>query len=105
MRELLRSLTKISDEYREKYMKIKFNSGDQLPLNKMKEIPSMIIVGKAVFHKRNKYRPQVFLNKCLYWLWIIAKCDIMIELAFLKELMLRKQANQKIAKLVITGIF
>ena len=66
MRELLRSLTKISDEYREKYMKIKFNSGDELPLNKMKEIPSMIIVGKAVFHKRNKYRPQVFLNKCLY---------------------------------------
>ena len=40
MRELLRSLTKISDEYREKYMKIKFNSGDELPLNKMKEIHS-----------------------------------------------------------------
>ena len=43
--------------YDEKYMKIKFNSDDKLPLNKMIEIPSMIIVVGAVFHKNNKYYP------------------------------------------------
>ena len=31
-------------------MKIKFNSDDELPLNKTIEIPSMIIVVRAVFH-------------------------------------------------------
>ena len=36
-------------------MKIKFNSGDELPLNKTIEIPSMIIVVRAVLHKNNKY--------------------------------------------------
>ena len=47
-------------------MKIKFNSDDELPLNKMIEISSMIIVAKTVFHKNNKYYPQVFLEECLY---------------------------------------
>ena len=33
---LIRSITKNSDEYEEKYLKIKFNSNDDLPLNKTK---------------------------------------------------------------------
>ena len=36
IRDLIRSVTKNSDDYDEKYMKIKFNSDDKLlPLNKM----------------------------------------------------------------------
>ena len=34
IRDLIRSITKNSDYYDEKYMKIKFNSDDELPLNK-----------------------------------------------------------------------
>ena len=34
IRDLSRSITKNSDEYDEKYMKIKFNLDDELPLNK-----------------------------------------------------------------------
>ena len=34
IRDLIRSITKNSDDYDEKYMKIKFNSDDELPLNK-----------------------------------------------------------------------
>ena len=49
IRDLIRSITKNSDDYDEKYMKIKFNSDDELPLNKMIEIPSLIIAVKAVF--------------------------------------------------------
>ena len=47
-------------------MKIKFNSDDELPLNKAIEIPSMIITVRAVFYKNKKYYPQVFLDKCLH---------------------------------------
>ena len=40
-------------------------------LDRMIEIPSMIIVVRAVFHENNKYYPQVFLDECLYKLQII----------------------------------
>ena len=59
-------MTKNSVDYEEKYMKVKSNSNDELPLKKMIEIPSMLIVVGAVFHENNKYYPQVFLDKCLY---------------------------------------
>ena len=48
-------MTKNSDDYDEKYMKIKLNSDDELPLNKMIEIPSMITVVRAAFHENDKY--------------------------------------------------
>ena len=47
-------------------MKIKFNSDDELPLNKTIEIPTMAIVVRAVFHENNKSYQQVFLDECLY---------------------------------------
>ena len=46
--EIIRSMTKNSDDYNETYMKIKFNLDDKLPLNKMREMSSMIIVVRAV---------------------------------------------------------
>ena len=39
----MRSITKNSDNYDEKYMKIKFNWDNELPLNRTIEIPSMSI--------------------------------------------------------------
>ena len=50
MRVLIRSVAKNSDKYDENYMKIKFNSNDELPLNKTIEIRSMIIVVRTSFH-------------------------------------------------------
>ena len=44
-------------------MKIKFNSKDELLLNKTIKIPTMKIVARAVFHENNKYYPQVFLDE------------------------------------------
>ena len=66
IRDLIRSITKNSDDYDEKYIKIKFNSDDELPLNKTIEIPSITTVVRAVFHENNKYHKQVFLDECLY---------------------------------------
>ena len=44
IRDIVRSITKNSDNYDTKYIKTKFNSYDELPLNKTIEIPSIIIV-------------------------------------------------------------
>ena len=59
-------MTKNSDGYGEKYVKIEFDSDNELPLNKTIEIPTMTIVVRAVFHENNKYYPLVFLDECLY---------------------------------------
>ena len=66
IRDLVRSITKNSDEYHEKYMKIKFNLDDELHLSKTTNISSMKIVVRAVPHENSKYFPQVFLDECLY---------------------------------------
>ena len=60
-------------------MKIKFDSGDNLSLNKTVKVPIMTIVVRAVFNENKKNYPQVFTMNV---------CYIMIELMFLKELML-----------------
>ena len=49
IRDLVRSVTKKSDDYDKKYIKIKFDSDDKLPLNKTIEFPVMIIVVRATF--------------------------------------------------------
>ena len=66
IRDLISSVTKNSDDYDQTYIKIKLNSDDKLPLNKMTEIPVMVIVVRAIFYENNKYYPQVFLDECLY---------------------------------------
>ena len=68
IRDLIRSVPKHPDDYDEKYIKIKFDSDDKVPLNKTIEIPVMIIVVRAFFYENNKYYPQVFLDECLYGL-------------------------------------
>ena len=45
----------------------------------MMEIPSMIIVVRAMFDKNNKYYPNVFLDECLCKLSIIQKCYLSEE--------------------------
>ena len=63
-RDLIRSKTNNSDDYDEKYMKIRFNSNDDLCLKKTLELPNIILVVKAVFHEDNKYYLLVFLHEC-----------------------------------------
>ena len=56
--DLIRSIIKNSDNYDKRYMKIKFNSDDELRLNKTVEIPIMTIVVRVVFLEINKFYPQ-----------------------------------------------
>ena len=55
IRDLIRSITKNSDDYDEKYVKIKFNLDVELPLNKTIEILSIIIAVRAIFYENNKF--------------------------------------------------
>ena len=47
------------------FMKIKFNSDDNLPLNKTLKIHNLLTIVRSVFQEDNKYYPQVFLDEYL----------------------------------------
>ena len=47
-------------------MKIKFNSDDNLPLNKPLKFQNVTITIRSVFEEDRKLYPQVFLDDTLY---------------------------------------
>ena len=53
-------------EYGKEYMKIKFNSDDDLALNKQLNFINLTIIVRTVFEEDGKYYPQIFLDDCLY---------------------------------------
>ena len=53
-------------DYEKDYMKIKFNSDDDLPLNKPLKFHLMTITMRSVFEEDGKLYPQVFLDIALY---------------------------------------
>ena len=48
------------------FMKIRFESDDALPLDKILNIIDMIIVVRSVLQEDNKYYPQIYLHECAY---------------------------------------
>ena len=55
-----------SGEYEKDYMRIKFNSDDNLSLNKQLKLHMVTIIVRSVFEEDSIYHPQVFLDDCLY---------------------------------------
>ena len=53
-------------EYGKDFMKIKFDSDDDLPLNKQLKFPTMTIVVRFVFEEDGKCYLQIFVDECLY---------------------------------------
>ena len=53
-------------DYEKDCMKIKFNSDDDLPLNKPLKFHLMTITIRSVFEEDGKLYPQVFLDDALY---------------------------------------
>ena len=47
-------------------MKMKLDSHDELPPNKIVKISIIAIVARVIFHENNKYHPQAFLDECQY---------------------------------------
>ena len=53
-------------DYEKDYMKVKFNSDDDLPLNKQLKFHNRVIIIRYVFEEDGKLYPQVFLDDTLY---------------------------------------
>ena len=47
-------------------MKIKLDSDDNLPLNKILKFCVLTIIIRNISEKDGKYYPQIFLDDCLY---------------------------------------
>ena len=60
IRNLIKPVTNNSDNNNKKYMKINFNSDDDSPVKKTREIYDMIMVATSVLHDDNKYFLQSF---------------------------------------------
>ena len=65
---LIDKIKKIDDwlEYSKDYMKIRFSSDDNLPLNKPLKFYQIAITIRCVFNEDNKLYSQVFLDGALY---------------------------------------
>ena len=96
---LISQKSDITFSFSHNFAKIKIDSYDSLPLEKILIVSNVIILSKWVFNKgKNRYYDNTFLEKCSYK-------DDMLELTILKELNLIKQMNQKNVIFVTIGVF
>ena len=70
IRDKIKEINSDECDYEKDYMKIKFNSDDNLPLNKPLKFHNMTITIRSVFKEDGKLYPQVFLEDTLYELSI-----------------------------------
>ena len=90
-------------DYEKDYIKIKFNSDDDLPLNKSLKSRLMTITIRSIFDEDGKLYRQVFLDDTFYEL-DISKCLNTKKLIFQKVFMLLKEIYQKNATFATIGI-
>ena len=88
-------------KYDDNYIKIKVNTDDNIPLNKIIYFPTITLI-ISITKKDDKYYPQLFLDNCLYE---VLKCYHMTDLIFEKALIQVKQMHQKSVIFAIIGIF
>ena len=66
IRDKIKEINSNECDYEKDYMKIKFNSDDDLPLNKPLKFHNMIITIRFVFEQDGKLYPEVFLDDILH---------------------------------------
>ena len=69
-------------EYSKDFKKIKFESDDDLPMNKPVKLYLVTIIIRSVFSEDGKFYPQLLLDDALYDVW---KCNTK-KLLMMKEL-------------------
>ena len=84
--DLIKSIINTLGDQDGKYMKIKFNSDDNLPLNKILNLHNLTIAVRSVFQEDKQYYSQVFLDECLHELKMLEndRIDISKSLMMLK---------------------
>ena len=70
IRDKIKEVSSDECDYEKDYMKIKFNSDDNLPLKKQLKFHNMTITIRSVFEEDGKLYSQVFLDDTLYELSI-----------------------------------
>ena len=60
IKNLIREINDKPGKYGKDFLKIKFNSDDNLPLNKTLKLLNLTIIVRSVFQEDNKYCPQDF---------------------------------------------
>ena len=53
-------------EYRKNFKQIRFESNDNLPLNRVLKFYNITIIIRSVFGENGKFYPQLFLDDTLY---------------------------------------
>ena len=66
IRDKIKEINSGECDYEKDYMRIKFNSNDNLPLNKPLKFHNVTITIRSVFEEDGKLYPQVFLDDTLY---------------------------------------
>ena len=66
IREKIKEINSNDCDYEKDYMKIKFNSDDDLLLNKSLKFTLMTVTIRCVFEENGKLYPEVFLDDTLY---------------------------------------
>ena len=66
IRDKIKEVNNVKCDYEKDYMKIKFNSDDNLPLNKPLKFHNMTITIRSVSEEDGNLYPQVFLDDALY---------------------------------------
>ena len=90
---------KKKNDYGKDYKK-KFNSDDELPLNKPVKFHVMTKIIRSVFEEDSTLYPQLFFRWSFVW---VIKCYSTKELMLQKELMSIKQVRQKNVFFAIVG--
>ena len=87
-------------QYDKDYMKIKFESNDNLPTDNIVNMHQVTIIIRSVFAQNDKFYPQLFLDDALYEL---QKSYGIKKLIFQKELLQIKLVHQKNVNFVTIG--
>ena len=68
IKEIIKKINDYSQPIKcdDNYMKIKFNTDDNIPLNKIIYFPTITMTIGSVTQKDGKCYPQLFLYECLY---------------------------------------
>ena len=68
IKEIIKKINDYSQpiKYDDSYMKFKFSTYDNIPLNKTILFPPITIIIRSVTQKDGKYYPQLFRDECLY---------------------------------------
>ena len=66
IRDKIKEISSSECDYEKDYMKIQFNSDDNLPLNKPLKFHNMTVTIRSAFEEDGKLYPQIFLDDTLH---------------------------------------